>query len=204
MCDPVTIAGAALSGAGMAANAIGSNQVQHANNAASQQTMLLNMLQQQRADQANAAALGEYQNFGAGQTARGAQLGDILTSATKTPMTPGQMAPTTSGNVAQAEGINQHAVDVGSQQQGRALGNVMSFGDYLGNVNRGAARDLQTADQATNFMKGNSNVLGYKLADAQHAGDTTGLLGNVASGLGGLGIKAGLSGGFGKLAGFFG
>ena len=78
MCDPISIAGVALSGAGMAANSIAANQVSSATNAAEQQTAYLNKIDADKAFAANDTARSAYDNFGAGQSAMGQQLGDYL------------------------------------------------------------------------------------------------------------------------------
>lgn len=203
MCDPISIAGAALTGAGMAENAIGSNAVQSSINSAEQQEQYLNGVQQQRINQANSAALGNYSNFQQGQTAEGKSLGDFL-QANSTGAAPPKsyMAPTDANTQNELSTQNSIGNALGTQQA-RSLGNVRSFGDYLASANRGAARNLQTADQGANFMQGNANVLGLQLHDAQQAGNTNSLLGSIGTALGGLGIKAGISGAGSKLGNLF-
>ena len=203
MCDPISIAGAALSGAGMAANSIASNEVQHATNAAEQQTQFLNGIQQNRINAANASADAQYQGFQAGQAAKGQQLGDVLSAQSVGNPARSYMPPSMSANTNANTAMQEAPMAAYGTQQARSLGNMRSFGDYLANTNRAAGRDLQTADQAANFMRGNSAVEGLELNQAQHAGDTAGLFGKLLGGVGGLGIKAGLTG-TGGLGGLFG
>ena len=193
MCDPISIAGAALSGAGMAANSIAANQVASATNAAEQQTAMLNQVDANRAFAQNKAALGQYDNFAAGQGAMGQQLGDYLKTAVNRAPPPSQMAPT-GGSTSAAVAAGAPAVSAFANQQGGALGNVDSFGDYLAQANRGANRHLQQATMNDDFERQNNAVLGLQLNDASHAGDTASLFGSALGGAGSLGIKAGLSG----------
>jgi hypothetical protein len=168
MCDPISIAGAALSGAGMAANSIAANQVASATNAAEQQTAMLNQVDANRAFAANRQALGNYNNFAAGQGAMGQQLGDYLKTAVKRAPPPSQMAPT-GGSTSAAVAAGAPSVSSFSNQQAGALGNLNSFGDYLAQQNRAANRGFKQANMNDEFMRQNNAVLGLQLNDASHA-----------------------------------
>lgn len=81
-----------------------------------------------------------------------------------------------------------------TDKTGAALGNLRAFGDVLGGISRGQARDASLIGQIGGFKQGSSNVLPLELDQANQAGSGLKLFGDVL-GLGGsIGINKGLSG----------
>jgi hypothetical protein len=216
MCDPLSIAGLALSGAGIAANSIGQSQAAAASNraASAEAARQAQLRQEAAAVQAHSNSL--YDNFAGKQAERA----NDLTTYLKGAQTPAQgqtaviEAPTgaaastgagTGGNVsitAQGEASQRKAAGDFAAQQAGALGDMRSFGDLLGTDARLQARDAGQIGQIGNFMKGSASVLPMELNAASHAGDTLKTLGGLAGGLGKVGVAAGTSGStFGGLLG---
>lgn len=192
MCDPITAAGAALSGAGVLANQSSVSAVSQARN---------RVLQQQRTQQAELDtqaqgvqdhSLGLYKDF-SGQTAtRGQQLGDVLGAQNGAPP-PSTATPASNSNIVNQESAKDSAKTAAySGQQATALGNVRAFGDVLGDADRGQARDATTIGQIGNFKAGDAAVLPYQLDYASHAGDTLSTLGTLFGGAGKVGVALGL------------
>jgi hypothetical protein len=211
MCDPVTIAGAVLTGAGMAANSAAAGQVAKARNGAMQAERIRQQAYDQETAALNTQSQNRYQDFGGQQEQKAKSLGDYFnaqntTAAPAAPDAPAATAPASSSNIVVAEQAKQgdkaHAY---SQQQGNALGNLRSFGDLLGGIGLQQARDAGYIGQIGGFKKGSSGVLDFELDSANHKGDGTKQLGDILGGLGQIGLSAGLSKniapGLGKAAG---
>jgi len=206
MCAPLTIAGAVLSVGGMAANSIASGQVESATNRA---------VEAERGRQAQlkreAAAVQEqsrqrYDNQAGQQDQRAQELGSYLQSQQIQPPAAGapaeaSIAPTSSGIVTQEDARQRAKASAYSQGQAQALGTMRSFGDLLGEQSRLQGRDAGEIGQIGGFMKGSSAVLPLELDAAGQAGNGWKTVGGLASGLGNLGVSAGLSGGLGSLLG---
>ncbi|ACK52016.1 conserved hypothetical protein [Methylocella silvestris BL2] len=200
MCDPITIAGIALGGAGAAANAIGAGKVADA----TARTLAANLARQQELDaqasKLNDHSLGLYGDF-AGQTeAKSKSLGDYFGQAVQPVATSGaNVAPGGSANTQAAESAARGAAQKFSNQQAAAGAKVRAFGDVLGNDALLQGRDASQLGQLADFKRGDTGVMGLQLNQDTHAGDGWDLAGSIASGLGNVGIKAGLSDGWKKL-----
>lgn len=202
MCDPLTIAGVALSGVSYAANAAAQSKVNSARNDA----MAAERIRQSGLDK-EAAALNlqsqdRYQNFEGQQTDKTQQLADYFTGQQVAEPSPTDAAAPSSNNIVVQERAKQAAkAKAFTDKTGSALGTLRSFGDLLGDTSRLQARDAGTIGQLGGFKRGSSNVLGYELDAANSAGNGLKLFGDIAGGLGGIGVNAGLSGG--TLSGLF-
>ncbi len=81
-----------------------------------------------------------------------------------------------------------------TDKTGRALGDLRSFGDLMGELGRGTARDAGYVGQIGGFKKGSSAVLPHELEAANSKGSGMKMLGDVLGGIGKVGLSAGLSG----------
>jgi hypothetical protein len=191
MCDPLTLSGIALTGASTVASAIGASQVASARNDALAAERIRQTQLDQEAAAINARSQDRYQDFGGQQQERSQELGDYFSQQQATEQQANsqaagaQQAPASSSNIVVREEARQRqgARDF-TQQQGRALGELRSFGDLLGGVSREQARDAGLVGQLGGFKQGSSKVLASELEAANAAGDGFRMFGDVL-GLGG-------------------
>ncbi|KAB0678052.1 hypothetical protein [Aureimonas leprariae] len=199
MCDPITLAGVALTGASYAANAVGASKAAKArDHALAAETRRQGALQQE-ANAINTQSQDRYQDFGAQEDARGKELADYFTGQSASPL--GQDAnaasslPVSSSNITVQEDAKQRgAAKAFTDRQGTALGHMRAFGDVLGDVSRKQARDAGQIGQIGGFMQGSSGVLPYELEAASQKGAGARLFGDLLGAAGQIGITAGLSG----------
>lgn len=205
MCDPITIAGVALSAGGLAANTVANNRVQKARKDA----MAAERIRQQGLD-AEAAALNlgsqdRYQGFQGQQDTRGSELGQYFQEQASPLDTPVTAMPASNSNITvQEEGRQRGEARDRSDKEAGALGQLRGFGDLLGGISRLQARDASKIGQIGGFKQGSSGVLGMEMEGANSAGDKMKFLGDILSGAGRVATGAGLSGatlGFGGAAG---
>ncbi|MDR6870123.1 hypothetical protein J2Y55_001123 [Bosea sp. BE125] len=192
----MTITGVVLSGVAAAANASAQSKVQSARDDAMAAERIRQKGYDQQADATNAHAQDQYQNFEAQQGDRKTQLADYYKAQTAQPVDQtGPVAlPQSSSNVTvQAENTARGQAKAFTDKQGDTLAGMRSFGDLLGTLGRGTARDAITVGQIGGFKKGSSAVLPYELEAANSKGSGMKMLGDVAGGLGKIGVSAGLS-----------
>jgi hypothetical protein len=192
----LTIAGVALSGLSAGANSLAQSQVQKARDGA----MAAESVRQRRLDQEaaarNAHAQGQYENVEQQQGERKQELADYYKTQTAAPVDKtGPVAmPATSSNVTvQATDKAKTQAKAFTDQQGEALGGLRSFGDLIGTLSRGTARDAGYIGQIGGFKKGSSAVLPHELEAANGKGSNMKLFGDVLGGLGKITMAAGLS-----------
>lgn len=204
MCDPVTIAGIALTAGSTLANSIAASKVAKArSNVMAAERIRQNALDQE-AQNINTQSQDRYQDFGDQQAQTASDLGKYFTDQKIEDATANQAAtnelnvPQSSSNITVREEQKQRdKADAFGQQQGEALGNLRAFGDLLGGIGRSQARDASLIGQIGGFKQGSSNVVPYELDAANSAGDGLKLFGDVL-GLGGtIALGKGLSAGSG-------
>ncbi|MEC5291594.1 MULTISPECIES: hypothetical protein [unclassified Aurantimonas] len=197
MCDPITLASVALSGASIAANAFGSSKAKKAQDAAMGAERERQRRYEDEALALNTQSQDRYQDFGGQQEQKATSLADYFQSE---PIDAGDAnvasaMPQSASNITVAEeGKQRSAARDFTNKQGAALGEVRSFGDLLGGISREQARDAGQIGQIGGFMRGSASVLPYELEAASKAGDGLKLFGDVLGGLGSIGTNAGLSG----------
>lgn len=197
MCDPLTITGIALSGASALANNAAQSRVQGARDDALAAERIRQGTLDSEAAAVNARAQNQYDGFGAKQETRGKQLGDYFTQQTAASVDEsGPVAlPQSSSNITvQADNKARGEAKAFTDKQGVALGNLRSFGDLMGELGRGTAREAGSIGQIGSFKKGSSAVLPYELEQANGKGGNMALLGDVLGGAGRIATGAGLSG----------
>lgn len=198
MCDPMTIASVALTGASVAANSMANSKV-----ASARSRTLAAERQRQQALDAEAAAHNarsqeSYQGFEGQREQKAKTLGDYFTnpaamSGVQPAGTPTETMPDASGIVVAENAKQLGRAKAFTDQQGQALGELRSFGDLMGGLARGQARDAGYIGQIGGFQKGSAGLVPYELENAGHAGDGLKMIGDISRGLGSIGMSAGLS-----------
>lgn len=195
MCDPVTIAGIALTGLSTGLNAAAQGQVQKARTESMAAERIRQNALDHQADAINANSQKTYENFGTDQEAKTQKLSEYFTGQTAAPPSEETALPTSSSNIVVNEQNKQNsAVKAFTDQQGRALGNLRAFGDLLGDNSRLQARDANLIGQIGSFKNGSQGVLPYELEAANQAGNGLKLFADLAGGAGSIATGIGLSG----------
>lgn len=195
MCDPLTIAGLALTAGSTVANTVAQNRVQ----SAQAEAMEMERMRQNRLDQ-EAAALNtqsqdRYKDFEGQQDEKAASLGDFFAGQSTSEPSAAAALPTSGSNITvQEEGKQRGQARDFTNKTGTALGNLRAFGDLLGGIGRDQARDASLIGQIGGFKTGSSGVLPFEMEAAQEKGAGLRLLGDVLGGAGSIATGAGLSG----------
>ncbi len=196
MCDPLTIAGLALTAGSTVANYAANQQVQAARNDALAAERIRQGGLDQEAAALNVQSQDRYQGFEGQQEQKAKQLGDYFAGQSVAEPTTAEALPTSTSNITvQEENSQRGKAREFTDEQGRALGNLRAFGDLLGGIGRLQARDASLIGQIGGFKQGSSGVLPLELDAASSAGDGMKLFGDILGGLGSVGTSAGLSGG---------
>lgn len=208
MCDPLTIAGIALTAGSEVANGIGASKAQHARDDALAAERIRQRGLDREAANVNAKSQDRYLDFGGQQGQKASDLGQYFTdqkidNANDNAAVTNEMTmPQSGSNVVTREIDKQKAkADAYGNQQGEALGQLRSFGDLLGGIGREQARDAGTIGQIGGFKAGSENVLPLELDAASHAGDGLKTFGDILNLGGSLALGKGLSGGKAATAG---
>jgi hypothetical protein len=202
MCDPVSIAGAALTAGSVAANSAAASSVASARGKAMDAERQRQAGFRAQASQINDKSRQLYDGFGGQQDGRAKALGDYYTGANgNAPAAAGagSTAPTEtmpgsgSALVVQEQAKQGGKAQAYSDQQGDALGNLRSFGDVMGTLGRASARNSQQVGQIGNFAQGSAGVLPYELEAANQKGNGMKMFGDLLKGAGSLATTYGLS-----------
>lgn len=195
MCDPVSMVGAALTAGSMFANNAAQNRVAKARDSA-----MLAERERQRALDSEATALndtsrGRYTGFDGQREAKTSELTAFFNAQNQPIEAPPAGEAASGDNIVVREARKQqNKAKAYGDQQGAALAQLRSFGDLLGGISRGQARDAAQVGTIGGFQRGSANVLPFELDAANRKGDSLGTLGGVLGGLGQVGMMAGLSG----------
>lgn len=202
MCEPLTLAGVALTAGSTLANSIASSKIAKArNNAMAAERTRQNAFEQE-AQGLNTKSQDRYQDFSGQQDQKASELGQYFSdqqigaSNDNAAATDELTTPQSGSNIVVQEEAKQRAKARDfTNNQGEALGELRSFGDLLGGIGRSQARDAGQIGQIGGFMRGSSNVLPFELEAANSAGGGAKMFGDLL-GLGGsLALGKGLSGG---------
>ena len=209
MCDPVTIAGIALTAGSTLVNSIAASKVAKARaNVMAAERIRQNALDQE-AQGINTQSQDRYQDFSGQQDQKASELGQYFTDQKIEDANANQAAtqelnvPQSASNITVQEEQKQRGkADAFGQQQGEALGNLRAFGDVLGGIGRSQARDAGLIGQIGGFKQGSSSVVPYELEGANSAGNGLKMFGDIL-GLGGtVALGKGLSAGANPLKTF--
>lgn len=191
MCDPITIAGIALTGASTVANTIAQGKVNSARNDALAAERIRQNSLDQEAEALNVQSRDRYNDFEGQQGDKASELGQYFTdqkienSDANTAAVQEQVAPQSgSALTIREEGKQRGKADAYATQQGQALGNLRSFGDLLGGISREQAQDASMIGQIGGFKRGSSSITPLELEAANEKGAGLKIFGDVL-GLGG-------------------
>ncbi len=195
MCDPVTLAGVALTGLSTGLNYMAQSKAAKARDGALAAERTRQNRLDQEADALNLKSQDRYQDFEGQQDERTASLAEMFTGQEVAPPDASEALPATSSNITIREEAKQRgkAKDF-TDRTGTALAELRSFGDLLGGIGREQARDAGSIGQIGGFKRGSSGVLGFELDEASQAGNELKFGADLAGGFGGLALNAGLSG----------
>ena len=201
MCDPMTIAGIALTAGSTVANTIAANQQAKARD----QALAAERIRQGKLDRENEAlnqtSRDRYQDFEGQQQERGSKLADYFTeneanTADANQQAVQDMLPTSGSDITVREQAKQSGLAKAfTDQQGQALGNLRAFGDVLGSIGRDQARDASSIGQINSFKRASSGIVPLELEAANEKGAGARLFGDLLGLGGGLALNKGLSGG---------
>lgn len=196
MCDPITIAGVALTGLSSGLNYAAQSKVQNARDDAMAAERIRQGTLDQEAQALNAQSQDRYQDFQGQEDQKAAQLADYFTGQEVAAPSAEAAIPASSSNITVREEQKQRGKATEfTNRTGNALGELRAFGDLLGDVSRLQARDAGQIGQIGGFKRGSSGVLGYELDEAGQAGNGMKLFADLAGGAGSIATSAGLSGG---------
>ncbi|AAK89566.1 hypothetical protein EN41_19905 [Agrobacterium tumefaciens] len=194
MCDPLTIAGVALTAGSTVANSMAASKVARARDDAMAAERIRQNGLDQEAQALNAQSQDRYQDFSGQEEKAASKLADYFTGQQVAEPSAEAALPTSANNVVVNEEQKQRAKARDfTDKTGTALGRLRAFGDVLGENSRLQARDAGQIGQIGGFKRGSSNVTAYELDAANQKGNGLKLFGDVLSGLGGIGVNAGLS-----------
>lgn len=145
----------------------------------------------------NDQSLARFYNFGDQQKADTARLADLFKTPVVTPTTPltaAPLPPSASALTNREIGTKTGIADNYVNHQGDTLANLRSFGDLMGHIGLGQAKDAQLVGQIGGFKKGSTGVEQIELDNANRAGNDQKMWADIAAGLGKVGLTAGLSG----------
>jgi len=195
LCDPLTIAGIALTAGSTVANTVAQGKVTKARDDALAAERIRQGGLDQEAAALNTQSQDLYQDFGGQQDAAATKLGDYFAGQTAAEPTTAEALPTSGSNVTvQEEKKQRDKARTETNASGAALGSLRAFGDVLGTAGREQARDASLIGQIGGFKTGSSGVLPLELDAASQKGGGLKLLGDVLGGFGGVATSAGLSG----------
>lgn len=200
MCDPLTIAGIALSVGSVAANTIASGKVERARNDALAAERIRQQGYDKEAQALNTQSQDRYQNFEGQQDQKGQELGDYFAGQSiandqNAAVQAENTAPTSSNITLREEAKQKGKAKAFTDKQGQSLGELRAFGDLLGGIGRSQARDATSIGQIGGFKTGSSNVLPYELEAANGAGGAAKTFGDILGLAGSVATGAGVSGG---------
>ncbi len=195
MCDPLTIAGVALTAGSTVANSMAASKVARAREDAMAAERIRQNGLDREAQALNVQSQDRYQDFSGQEEKAATKLADYFTGQQVAEPSAEAALPTSASNVVVAEEQKQRAKARDfTDKTGTALGRLRAFGDVLGENSRLQARDASQIGQIGGFKRGSSNVMAYELDAANQKGNGLKLFGDVLGGLGGLSLNAGLSG----------
>lgn len=171
MCDPVSIAGAALTAGSLVANTVAEGQVGSARRDAVQ----AENARQKRLRDESMQTLGnseqDFKDFGKDQEQNSQQIGDLLNASTTGAPPPSAMLPqATDPTVVGEVGKQSGKAKAYTTQQGEALGELRGFGDTLASANRNLGRNAGWIGTLGGFQAGSADASRYEVTAANNAG----------------------------------
>lgn len=197
MCDPLVIAGLALTAGSAVVNSIAAGEDARARDS----VLAAERIRQNQYDQETAALNAQSQDrfvdFEPQMEAKQQSLGDYLETRIADPnaAVPSALPSSSSGVVNQErEKRASEAQDFVDQQSG-ALAGLRSFGDLLGDISLLQGRDARQIGTVGGFKRGSQNVVPLELNQAAKAGDDMRLFADILGGVGSVATGYGIGGG---------
>lgn len=200
ICDPLTIAGIALTAGSTVANTMAQNKIQNARDDAMAAERIRQQSLNREAAALNTQSQDRYQDFSGQQDEKATQLGDYfaqqqIEAGDANAQNAAEMIMPQSGSniVVQEEAKKRGEARDFTNKNAKNLGNLRAFGDVIGDIGRNQARDASLIGQIGGFKQGSSGVLPYELEAANSAGNGLKMFGDILNLGGGLAVNAGLS-----------
>jgi hypothetical protein len=192
--NPITLGGLALTGGSVIANLFRDDDQRRQRELALRNAEMMDAAYAQQGQEILGRARNRYAGFGAGMDQRGRELGDYFVSQSvpaqgggNTSAVPVQGASKPTSGIMAGETAKQTGnAQAYNTQQGKALGNLRGFDQYLGDTNRMVGRDFNELATNQNFRRGNLNLLPAQLAAAQGANRGLGTIADLLRGGGNI------------------
>lgn len=195
MCDPISIASAALAVGSTVANNMAANEVEQARNDALAAERRRQGKLDREAEALNLQSQDRYRDFEGQQDERSQQLADFLKGQTTEEPTRGIAMPESQSAITvQEEGRQRDVARAFTDQSAENLARLRSFGDLLGGIGRAQSRDAGLIGQLGGFKQGSQGVLPLELQAAQSEGSGWRMLGDVLGAGSQVGMMAGAAG----------
>ncbi|MDB5616219.1 hypothetical protein [Tardiphaga sp.] len=197
--DPITLAllGGAATGVGSWLNGSAQDKVNAARDKVTQDERARQQALSGEADKINDGSIGRYGNFDTQLADKSSQLASFFKTPVTTPTTPNTVAalPPTSGGIVDREIADKTGIaDAYVNHQADSLGNLRSFGDLFGGIQRSQAHDATMVGQLGGFKRASSGVEALELDNANRAGNSQKMWADITTGLGKVGLTAALAG----------
>lgn len=206
MCDPIVIAGLALSAGSAVANSVAAGDDARARDAVLAAERIRQHGYDQQAAAINQQSQDRYVGFAPQMADKAQTLGDYLSSRVApdpSAAVPSALPTSSSGVVNQERQKQTEKAQQYVDQQTGALGNLRSFGDLLGEISLQQGRDASQIGTIGGFKQGSSNIVPLELNQAGKAGDNWRLLADLLGGAGSVATGYGINGGSGAIASMF-
>lgn len=195
MCDPISIAGAALAVGSTVANQMAASEVEQARNDALAAERRRQGNLDREAEALNLQSQDRYRDFEGQQDERSQQLADFLKGQTAEEPARGIAMPESQSAITvQEEGRQRDVARAFTDQSAENLARLRSFGDLLGGIGRAQSRDAGLIGQLGGFKQGSQGVLPLELQAAQSEGSGWRMLGDVLGAGSQVGMMAGAAG----------
>jgi hypothetical protein len=206
MCDPVVLAGLALSAGSAVVNSMAATDDAKARD----NVLAAERIRQRGFDQETMALNNQSQNryvgFEPQMQDRAQSLGDYLSSRVApdpNSTVPSALPSSSSGVVNQEVDKQRGEAQAFVDQQTGAMADMRSFGDLLGEISIGQARDAGQIGTVGGFKRGSNGIVPLELNQAAKTGDDMRLFGDILGGAGSIATGYGIGGGSRSLAEMF-
>ena len=190
MCDPISLAGLALSVGSAVANNAAANEAAAARSSALAAERWRQQGLESQQKKFSDESLEGLSDFSEDQGARAQTLADLYrgpTQTTEANADAGTVAPEGAASITVREMAKQAGAAKGrTDANAQRLANTRAFGDLLGQQMTGIQRNSSNIDQLTGFRRGSSDALTFELDSAAQQGAGKRFLGDLLGGAGAL------------------
>jgi hypothetical protein len=207
MCEPLVIAGLALSAGSAVVNSMAAAEDTRARDSVLAAERIRQRGLDQEATALNNTSRDRYVGFEPQMQDRASSIGDYLASrVAPDPNTsaPSVLPSSSSGVVNQEVDKQRGEAQTFVDGQTDALADLRSFGDLLGETSLLQGRDAQQIGMVGGFKRGSQNIVPLELNQAATAGDNHRLFADLLGGAGSVATGWGINGGASGIANMFG